>query len=129
MSFNGLKRGHVALPLSVEPDQHWCMGKPSGRQLSPGRSPRPRGTNLLGLAALALMVMAVVQELRKPAWERSWHGKVLGFVPYDLRPPTVSRLRASVWQPESERWLLPRSLGVGWSPNVARIAAALRWRR
>ena len=100
----------------------------SGLQTSSDRSRRPRGTNLLGLAGLALMVMAIVQELRKPPAERSGQGEILGFVPYDLRPPTVSRLRASVWQPESERWLLPRSLGVGWSPNVARIASVLRKR-
>ena len=98
--------------------------------LRPSRgSPRRRGTNLLGVAGLALTAMAVVRELRKPKAERSWHGELLGFVPYDLRPPTISRLRASVWQPESERWFLPRSLGVGWSPNLARIASALRGRQ
>ena len=100
------------------------MDTPSGLHTSSRRSPR----HVLGLVGLALMVMAVVQELRKPSAERSWHGEVLGFVPYDLRPPTVSRFRASVWQPESERWLLPRSVGVGWSPNLARIAAVLRMR-
>jgi hypothetical protein len=81
---------------------------------------------LLGLVGLALILLAIVQELRKPSAARSGQGEVLGFVPYDLRPPTLSRLRASVWQPESERWLLPRSLGLGWSPNVARLAAVLR---
>jgi len=110
-------------------DQHGCMpDTTSGLHTSWHHSQRRRGTNLLGLAGLALMVMAVVKELRKPSAERSWHGEVLGFVPYDLRPPTVSRLRASVWQPDSERWLLPRSLGVGWSPNMARIAAVFRKR-
>jgi hypothetical protein len=102
---------------------------PGGPHTPSRRSARPRGHNLLGLVGLALMVMAVVQELRKPSAERTWHGEVLGFVPYDLRPPTVSRLRASLWQPESDRWLLPRSLGVGWSPNVARMAAVVRKRR
>ena len=92
------------------------------------RSARPRGHHVLGLIGLALMVTAVVQELRKPPGERTWHGEVLGFVPYDLRPPTVARLRASVWQPASERWLLPRSLGVGWSPNLARAAALIHKR-
>ena len=101
---------------------------PSDLETSSHRSPRPRRRTLLGFVGVALMVTAVVQELRKPPEERTWHGEVLGFVPYDLRPPTVSRLRASVWQPESERWLLPRSLGVGWSPNLARIAAVLRMR-
>ena len=90
------------------------------------RSRHPRRTHVLGLVGLALLLLAVVQELRKPPAERSGQGEILGFVPYDLRPPTISRLRASVWQPESERWLLPRSLGVGWSPNLAHVAAVLR---
>ena len=101
------------------------MPFPNGSRTPSRRSPHPRGHHVLGLVGLALMVTAVVQELRKPPGERTWHGEVLGLVPYDLRPPTVSRLRASVWQPESERWLLPRSLGVGWSPNLARAAALL----
>lgn len=83
----------------------------------------------MGLVGLALTAVAIAQELSRPRAERSWEGRVLGVVPYDFRPPTVSRLRASVWQPESERWLLPRSFGVGWSPNLARILAALHLRR
>ena len=78
---------------------------------------------------LALFVAAVGKELRKPPGEREWHGEVLGVVPYDLRPPTLSRIRASLWDPESPRWFLPRSFGVGWSPNLARVARALRLRR
>ena len=97
-----------------------------GRAVPPGRRPRSRGANLSRLVVLALMVMAVVRELRKPPPQRSWQGEVLGFVPYDLRSPSVSRLRASVWQPDSDRWLLPRSFGVGWSPNLARIVEVLR---
>ena len=104
------------------------MPFPNGFRTPLRRSPRPRGRHLLGLVGLVLMVTAVVQELRKPPGERAWHGEVLGFVPYDLRPPTVSRLRTSVWQPASDRWLLPRSLGVGWSPNLARAAALIRKR-
>lgn len=90
------------------------------------RTPREGAAKLLGLVSFALMVLAVVQELRRPKAERTWQGRVLGFVPYDLRPPTLARLRASVWQPESERWVLPRSFGVGWSPNVAKIVAVFR---
>lgn len=116
----------MALPSSVERDQHECMLLLTDLHTPSRGSARPRRHHLLGLVGLALMGTAVVQELRKPPGERTWHGEVLGFVPYDLRPPTVARLRASVWQPESGRWLLPRSLGVGWSPNLARIAALLR---
>ncbi|MGZ5398380.1 MAG: hypothetical protein ACXWDL_04720 [Nocardioides sp.] len=101
----------------------------SARDPSSHRKPRAGGAKPLSLLAAALTVIAVVKELRRPKAERTWQGLVLGFVPYDLRPPTLSRIRASVWQPESERWLLPRSFGVGWSPNLARIVAVLPGRR
>ena len=122
--------GPVALPFSAAREQHGCVDTTlSARDPSSRRTPRAGGAKPLGLLAVALTVIAVVQELRRPKAERTWHGRVIGFVPYDLRPPTLSRLRASVWQPESERWLLPRSFGVGWSPNLARIVGLLRMRR
>lgn len=74
------------------------------------------------------LLAAVVKELRKAPDERTWHGELAGFVPYDLRPPTLQRLRASLWDPQSSRWLLPRSFGVGWSPNLARLARAIHLR-
>ena len=43
---------------------------------------------VLGIIA----VIAVIRELRKPAGERTWYGKV-GFVPYDFRKPTADRFR------------------------------------
>jgi len=82
-----------------------------------------RGLRLLGFALLAT---AVVKELRKPAEVRTWHGTLGGFVPYDLRPPTLARLRSSLWAPDDDRILLPRSFGVGWSPNLAKLARLLR---
>lgn len=96
----------------------------------PSSRPTPgTGAKLVGLVGLALTAAAVLQELRRPRAERSWHGRVLGFVPYDFRLPTVPRLRASVWQPEAEEWLLPRSFGVGWSPNLGKLVETLKARR
>jgi hypothetical protein len=72
----------------------------------------------------ALTLVAVITELRKPKDERTWHGTVLGFVPYDLRfPPTWARFRTSLWSPDDPRFLMPRAFGVGWTPNLGRIVA------
>lgn len=84
----------------------------------PGQS---RSRRLMGLVGLGLVVAAAVKELRTPAGQRTWHGELLGFVPYDLRPPTLSRVRESLWQPDTDKLFLPRPFGVGWSVNFARI--------
>jgi hypothetical protein len=70
---------------------------------------------------LLLVGLAVVQELRKPPSERSWHGRVLRVVPYDLRPPTLARVKVSVWNPDDPRLLTDRAFGVGWSINFHRL--------
>lgn len=61
---------------------------------------------------------ALYQELKRPADERTWTGKVLGVVPYDFRVPTWDRLRASYWNPESEEIFTERVFGVGWGVNI-----------
>jgi hypothetical protein len=82
--------------------------------------------SLITSAALVLFALAVGKELRTPGSERQWHGELFGFVPYDLRLPTPTRLRWSLWSPDDDRFFLPRSFGVGWSPNLARIVRAGR---
>jgi hypothetical protein len=72
-------------------------------------------------AAVALLAGAVVSELRKPAEQRTWHGSVAGVVPYDLRPPTIARFRASLWNPSNPSLLSPHPFGVGWTVNLARV--------
>ncbi len=60
-----------------------------------------KGLRRLGwFAALIALGAAVVRELRAPAAERTWHGRVAGDVPYDLRPPTLARLRDAFWNPD-----------------------------
>ncbi len=71
--------------------------------------------------SFGLLAAAVVTELRKPKDDRSWQGELGGFVPYDLRPPTPARIKASLWAPDDTRLFLPRAAGVGWSPNVGRL--------
>jgi hypothetical protein len=79
-----------------------------------------RLTTVLKIGAGALLAAAVAEEL--PADRRTWHGEVAGFIPYDLRPPTLDRLKRTFWAPDDPRILTPRALGVGWGVNVARLA-------
>ena len=78
------------------------------------------------LVGLALVALAVIQELRKPADSRGWHGELFGFIPYDFRPPTFERVRRTLWAPEEPHLFVPRTLGLGWSVNFARVATVVR---
>ncbi|HLG78732.1 MAG TPA: hypothetical protein VKX46_20130 [Ktedonobacteraceae bacterium] len=71
----------------------------------------------LGLFAATLAGMAIREQLRRPPEERTWHGKVLGF-PYDFRPPTIERLRATMWNEHTSQIFLPHAFGIGWSLNL-----------
>lgn len=61
-------------------------------------------------------VIAVIQELRKPPEERTWHGKVADLVPYDFRVPTIERVKETYWNPGGPV-LSAKAFGVGWAPN------------
>lgn len=76
---------------------------------------------IVKLVGVSLVVAAVTQELRKRPEERTWHGKVAGFVPYDFRFPTLERLRDVYWNPEKEQIFSERVLGVGWGINLGRL--------
>ena len=73
---------------------------------------------LLRMSVLAAVAGAVYVELRKPPDERTWNGKLLGFVPYDFRLPSLESLRKAYWNPASPKIFTPRPLGVGWAINV-----------
>ncbi|GAB2463799.1 hypothetical protein GCM10007967_17700 [Xylanimonas ulmi] len=81
--------------------------------------------NLLTAAAIALSVAAVVKELRTPAPERTWNGKVAA-VPYDFRVPTLARAKERLWDPEAANLVGPRVFGVGWTLNVGKLVAEVR---
>jgi hypothetical protein len=91
-------------------------------------SVRKKVRSLLRVAGVALPVTAVVKELRNPPERRQWHGTLAGVVPYDFRPPTLERLRRSVWDPESDRLVVPQAFGVGWTVNLARVVGMVRSR-
>jgi hypothetical protein len=87
-----------------------------------------RARKIAAFAGFALLAAAVTSELRKPAGESTWHGRLAGFVPYDLRPPTLERLRAAWWNPEEPRIFTDRVFGVGWAINLGRLARLARGR-
>jgi len=82
--------------------------------------------NLLKIAAAALLVAALYQELKKPPEEREWHGKVANFVPYEFRPPTLERLRERLWNPEDHRIFTEHVFGVGWAINFHTVLQKLQ---
>jgi hypothetical protein len=72
-------------------------------------------------AAIAAFGAAVYAELRKPPEQRTWHGRLLGVVPYDFRLPTLQRIRRSYFDPSNDRVFTPEPIGVGWGVNVAAV--------
>ena len=80
---------------------------------------------LFRLTAVALVVGAFATELSKPEAERTWHGRVVGIVPYDFRPPTWERIRSAYWNPESDSLFSDRVFGVGWAVNLHRAKMLL----
>jgi hypothetical protein len=73
---------------------------------------------IIRTALLGAIVAAVWSELRKAPEDRTWHGKLLGVVPYDFRLPSVERLRQAYWNPRSPKLFTDRPVGVGWAVNV-----------
>jgi len=80
---------------------------------------------LIRTFAWVALAAALYQELKKPAEERTWHGKVLGSVPYDFRVPTFERFRDAYWDPETDRVFSDKVIGVGWAVNIPVAARKL----
>jgi hypothetical protein len=80
---------------------------------------------LLRTAVLAAVGGAIYTELRKPPEQRTWHGKLLGVVPYDFRLPTMEGLRQAYWNPHSPKVITARPLGVGWAVNIPTLLRRL----
>ncbi len=98
------------------------MGKPV---TVPGMKRRPDVVTVLRLLAAGLAIWAVIKELRLPQEERTWHGALGGFVPYDLRMPTLERYKRTLWNPDGAI-VVSRVFGVGWSINIGAVVARLR---
>ena len=90
------------------------------------KSDRRRGLRrFVRLLGFGILGAAVVKELRLPREDRSWHGSI-AFVPYDLRVPTLPRLRERLWDPDSTRVFVPTMFGVGWTLNIGGAIALVR---
>jgi Family of unknown function (DUF5808) len=74
---------------------------------------------VLGLLGL-LVGSAVSQQLLRPPEGRTWQGRILG-IPYDFRPPTWDRVRASFWNKDNPSVLAPHAFGIGWTVNLYRL--------
>ena len=80
---------------------------------------------LIRTAVVGAVLGAIYTELRKPAEQRTWNGRLLGVVPYDFRLPTVDRLRDAYWNPRSSTLFTDRPFGVGWSVNIPALLRRL----
>jgi hypothetical protein len=81
---------------------------------------------LVKLATVAALVAAVKQELEKPEGQRTWHGTVAGFVPYDFRAPTAEKVKATLFDPDNDNIVVPQVWGVGWTLNLGRLWRLIR---
>ena len=81
---------------------------------------------IVQVTAITLALAAVCQELEKPKEERTWHGKIAGFVPYDFRLPTIERFKESYWNAYDSRIFTPEVLGIGWAINFYTLLERLR---
>ncbi|HKA11509.1 MAG TPA: DUF5808 domain-containing protein [Candidatus Dormibacteraeota bacterium] len=84
-----------------------------------------RWRRMMRLIAVGLVVAAVAQELTKPPAQRTWRGRVLGVIPYDLTLPTWDRVQQAYWNPNDPRLFTERVVGVGWAINLYRARVLL----
>ncbi|WNM31239.1 DUF5808 domain-containing protein [Streptomyces sp. Li-HN-5-11] len=82
-------------------------------------------TNVVLVAAGAVVAAAVVKELRKPSTARTWTGRVFG-LPYDFRLPSPEKIAREFWDPDSDAFFTPHAFGIGYGVNLARVARELR---
>jgi hypothetical protein len=75
----------------------------------------------LFLFTIVFGAIGVYEQLKRPPADRSWHGKALGIVPYDFRPPNPQRFLDAYWNPDDPRVFTERDFGVGWAVNFHRV--------
>lgn len=82
------------------------------------RKKSSRAGNILWImVVIALVGLAIGQQLARPPEERTWHGTVMG-IPYDFRLPTIERLRTAFWNKDTSNLLMPHAFGMGWTINL-----------
>ena len=55
-------------------------------------------------------------------------GTIAG-IPYDTRPPTMSRFKWTYWSAENPRFFPPKVTGLGWGVNFYWLFHLARWAR
>lgn len=88
-------------------------------------SGRKRKLKPIKLLAIGLVVAAIVKELRLPEEDRTWHGSLAGFIPYDFRKPSIEKIANTFWNPGGSV-IVGRPFGVGWTINLGAVVARLR---
>ena len=83
-------------------------------------------TRMLQAAAITLALVAVCQEIEKPEEERTWHGTIAGFIPYDFRIPTIERFKERFWNSFENHIITPEVFGVGWAINFHALLENMR---
>lgn len=79
----------------------------------------------LKMLAVALIIAAVIKELRLPKEQRTWHGALAGFIPYDLRMPSIKKFKDTMWNPDGSI-IVNRVFGVGWTINFGALVHKIR---
>ncbi len=78
------------------------------------------------LLGVAVLIGIIYEEARKGPEDERWRGKSLGFVPYDLRPPSLARIREAYWNPDDSRLFPGKVAGIGWGVNFAALVDRVR---
>jgi hypothetical protein len=73
---------------------------------------------LLRMAIVGAVAAAVYKELKQPPEQRTWQGRLFGYIPYDLRLPTPARVVRAWWSPRSQKLFNDQPFGVGWVVNL-----------
>jgi hypothetical protein len=82
-----------------------------------------------GLARLILLTVLagiVYSEVRKVPGAPRFRGKALGFIPYDIRPPSLAKIPGTYWDPHEPRIFTGRVSGIGWSINFAALVERMK---
>jgi uncharacterized protein DUF5808 len=85
-----------------------------------------RLNTVLSVLVFASFAAAVVEQMRRPADQRTWRGRAFDVIPYDFTVPTMDRLVQAYWNPNSSTILTDRPLGIGWAVNFAALYGWLR---
>lgn len=78
------------------------------------------------LTILAVFGLAIMASRKLQEKGVKLEGRFLG-VPYDFRPPTVSRFRERCWNPDDPRLLTPHVFGWGWTLNLYTLVRRFGW--